>query len=238
KAGEELRASERRYRQLFDSNPLPAWVFDVATLEFLAVNEAAVRHYGYSREEFLSMRLTDIRSSEDLPTLIQLLSSGTFPTESGPWKHLKKGGASILVEINSHEIPFEARVARQVLINDVTERLQGEARLREYNTKLEEAKLIAENANNVKSRFLAVMSHEIRTPMNGVIGMTELLLDTRLDAEQQEFARTVRASAHALLAIINDILDFSKIEAGRVDLDVVAFALRDTLARALKTVAP
>src|SRR5260370_36057969 len=74
KAERELRDSEERYRSLFDFNPLPAWVYDFATLEFLAVNDAAILHYGYSREEFLSMRLTNIRQTEEIPLLRQAVS--------------------------------------------------------------------------------------------------------------------------------------------------------------------
>ncbi len=127
-----IRDSEERYRRLFDTNPLPMWVYDVETLRFLAVNEAAVANYGYTREEFLGMRIADIRPAEDVPALVARVAEVRAAARGGetPWRHRRKDGSLIDVEITSHAFAFEGRDARLVLAHDVTDRRRAEEALR------------------------------------------------------------------------------------------------------------
>jgi two-component system sensor histidine kinase/response regulator len=120
-AEEALRHSEARYRELFQANPLPMWVFDRKNLAFLDVNKAALSHYGYTQEEFLAMTTSDIRPAEDLPRLVDLLTTpGGVEGPVGIWRHIKKDGTPILVDITTYAVEFEGHPAQVVLANDVT----------------------------------------------------------------------------------------------------------------------
>ncbi len=221
---ESLReASEARLAQLFSATPIPMFLFDPATLEYLEVNDAAVLHYGYSRQEFLNMTLADIRPAGEVPRLISALNAqGSNLTGLGQWKHRHKDGTLIDVEITCHSLTLDGRAVALAVAHDITERKRADEDLRR-------SKAAAESASRAKSEFLANMSHEIRTPINGVLGMAELMLDTELTGEQRDYLSMVKSSAASLLSIIGDILDFSKIEAGKLDLNPVEFALVDHL---------
>lgn len=128
---EALRESERRYHFLFNSNPMPMWVFEEEGLRFLVVNDRAVEHYGFTREEFSRMTLRDIRPIEDIPELDRVISRSTDGKISGEWRHLKKDGTIIDVAISTAPMKYGPIRARIALIQDITERKRAEETLRE-----------------------------------------------------------------------------------------------------------
>jgi PAS domain S-box-containing protein len=166
-AQQALQVSERLYRLLFDSNPQPAWVYDTESLRFLVVNDAAQTEYGYSREEFYGMTIRDIRPPGELSMLMDNLEQQESELRrSGPWKHTRKDGSTLNVEILSHALMFGGKSARLVLVTNITERLKAETALQEseekYRTVVENADdgiaIIQEGAVKYANRRLVEMS--------------------------------------------------------------------------------
>jgi len=131
---EALLNSEEQYRLLFDTNPNPMWVFDLETLRFLAVNEASIQHYGYSREEYMSMTVLEIRPPEDVPAVLESINTPRANREVNTWRHRKKDGSIIDVEINSHPLSFAGRPAELVQSTDITERKRMQEAVKKSET--------------------------------------------------------------------------------------------------------
>jgi PAS domain S-box-containing protein len=139
-AEEALKESEKQYKYLFENNPVPMWIFDDKTLEFLEVNTAAIKHYGYTRQEFLTMTIKEIRPEEDVEILNQIMATQRDALhEVGIWRHKKKNGEIVFVELIAHLIEYEGRIARLVLAFDVTQRKSAEDELRKLSRAIEQS---------------------------------------------------------------------------------------------------
>ena len=252
---------ELRYRQLFESSPLPLWVYDLQTLRFLDVNEVACAKYGWTRDEFLAMSILDIRPAEDARAVkdsVRDTPASVF--SSGIWRHRLKNGEIILVEITSHEMTFMGRATRFVCPIDVTQRVRNEERLARHAEELEErvrqrttellvsnrelaqATAQAQEASIAKSRFLSMVSHELRTPLNAILGFAQLLtLDPSraLSASQQStYGGHIADAGRHLLDLINELLDLAAIEAGKTTLAIEPLAVGPVLAECLSLIRP
>ncbi|MBC5993541.1 PAS domain S-box protein [Pontibacter cellulosilyticus] len=190
-----LERSEQKYRDLFNLSPTPMWLFDTETLRFLDVNEAAIKHYNYSREEFLSITLKDIRPKEELPQLetIQRNTKGTGEFFQTITRHTKKSGEVIVVDIKNSVLDLDGREVRLVLATDVSERVKHIQAIEEQNTKLRE--------------IAWMQSHVVRAPLARLMGLVNLLdIAPTGEAKNSQILHYLQSSAHELDEIIRDIV--------------------------------
>jgi len=231
-ATQALQKSEELYTKLVATLPDVVVRMDIEG-NILFVNDFALQMSGYRSEELIGRSMTSLIAPEDCEKAVRntLLM---FEQRLGPQEYylIMKDGRKLLFEVSADVLRTEGGAPYGIVCvcRDITIRKRAEEALKE-------AKETAESATQAKSAFLATMSHEIRTPMNAVIGMTSLLLDTPLSAEQREFAETIRISGDGLLSIINDILDFSKIDAGRMEMERQPFDLRECVEGAIDLLA-
>ncbi|MGB3635394.1 MAG: PAS domain S-box protein [Rubrobacteraceae bacterium] len=245
RAEEALRESEERYSSLFLHNPDAVYSLDLEG-RFTTANPAAEVLSGYTNEEIVGLSSGDIIVPQDRAQAGRhFRKAARGEPQDYEMRITRKDGS--VVDLDMTQVPIiveDEIVGVYGIAEDITDRKRTEEEVRQLNEdlerrveertvqlastvgELEKSKEAAESANQAKSDFLANMSHEIRTPMNGVIGMTELLLDTKLDIEQRDYTEMVRLSGNSLLTVINDILDFSKIEAGKLDIETIDFGLR------------
>jgi PAS domain S-box-containing protein len=208
KRAEELsRESEDRYRRLFDSNPLPMWVYDRETLAFLAINDAAVLHYGFSREEFLGMTVNDLQPEGEVARLPE---PSIAPTgELGPtnlWRHRKKDGTTIEVELTPHDLTFAGRRAELVLANDITDRRRTEAALQETEEQLRRAQRLEAVGN-----LAGGIAHDFNNLLTVITGYTGLIL-RRIDDEDPHWTKItgIKKAADRAATLTQQLLAFSR----------------------------
>lgn len=200
-------------------------------------NPRAEQIFGYSKSEAIGRLMSELIIPERLREmhkkgLAHFIKTGVGPilNRSIELSALKKDGSEFPVELSITPLKVDDQFIFTAFLSDITQRKADEKKLKDLNLELEKSAKEAQQASELKSFFLANMSHEIRTPINGVIGMTNLISDTNLSAQQREYLDIIRSSADDLLAIVNDILDLSKIESGKMELEEIDFEISSLVA--------
>jgi PAS domain S-box-containing protein len=237
KAEDRLRESEARNRAILES-AMDSVVFLDRSGRVVELNSAALETLDATRGEIVDAELTDFfalaadrqQFNAAIERYVQIGEPNTMFGRRMEVHLSRQSGQQFLAELSAQPIPVQSSTGFAIFFRDITKQKAAEEAI-------VRAKDAAEAANRAKSLFLTNMSHEIRTPMNAIIGVTELLLNSRLSSDQHQYLRILEGSAESLLAVMNDLLDFSKIEAGKLDLVAVDFDLHERISDAMRTLA-
>ena len=231
RAEQALRDSEQRYRALFKSNPHPMWVYDLDTLEFLTVNDAAVAHYGYTREEFIGMTVTQIRPEEDVSPLVEAIGRNLERHSPEMRRHTNKSGQVIWVETSGHSLTYAGRRARMVLALDITERRRAKQALEHLNETLE--RRVTERthelalANRELESFAYSVSHDLRAPLQAIDGFGQALLSRhaqQLDLRGRHYLERIRDNTRKMGELIDDLLLLARVTRSEIKSERVNLA--------------
>jgi two-component system sensor histidine kinase UhpB len=205
-----LRESEERYRELFNNNPMPMWVFDVGSFRFLEANSSAVQHYGYTREEFLDKSLADIQlegNKQELRTEVEAIRNNHAGVKKGIREHVKKNGEIIFVDMAWHRISYNNQPAVLVLANDVTERIQLENELNEQQVtrqrQITEAVILAQEKERTE------IGKELHDNVNQILGASNLYINTAMTDDEMR-NELLERSTELVSKAINEIRKISK----------------------------
>ena len=221
----ELESSEARYRLMFDNSPVPKWMYDVHSLRFLEVNATAVREYGYSREEFLAMTLKDIRPEEDVPRLLALPRAEPGVQGFGVWRHQKKDGSIINVEVTAHTFEYKGRPCRLSICQNVTDRLRLEEQLRQSQKM------------DAIGRLAGGIAHDFNNILSVIIGYSTIVLDDMKPGEPMGAdVEEIRKAGHRAATLTRQLLMFSRqqvVQPRVLNLDEVLRSIDQMLQRIL-----
>jgi PAS domain S-box-containing protein len=222
---DQLMASEERYRSLFDTLPLPMWVVDRESLRFLAVNEAAVERYGYSRDELLSMSLLEIRRPEDHAQLRQQINTDRGDMLRGKLtRHFTRSGEELEVEVSADDFNYAGRRARLVVVNDVTERRRTERALLASQEQLRQSQKM-----EAVGSLAGGIAHDFNNLLTAILGYCDLALEgIPADSTASEDVAEVRRAAQRAAELTHQLLAFSRRQVLKPRVFSLAVALEQT----------
>jgi PAS domain S-box-containing protein len=205
----ELETEANNYKLLFEKNPLPMWIVSMPGLDFMDVNHAALRHYGYSKDEFLRLNSRDIRPAEEVDKFISsILVELKGDQHRATWRHKKKDGTVILVDVFANDIVYKGKPARIVLANDITEKVKAEAAI--LKQRLLQQKIITETTILVQEKEREEIGKELHDNINQILTSTKLYLELAKNGNKELLVNAVSRSYNNINLVIGEIRKLSK----------------------------